>query len=82
MVTLQDFIQTLKSQIFYKQCHVKRSAHRIVALQDFVPELEITRTATQTSRSCSRIKRLICHSRWGQTTPQMGHEMSRFLVNF
>ena len=20
--------------------------------------------------------------RWGQTTPQMGHEMSRFLVNF
>ena len=21
-------------------------------------------------------------SRWGQTTPQMGHEMSRFLVNF
>ena len=21
-------------------------------------------------------------TRWGQTTPQMGHEMSRFLVNF
>ena len=21
-------------------------------------------------------------SRWGQTTPQMGHEMSGFLVNF
>ena len=21
-------------------------------------------------------------ARWGQTTPQMGHEMSRFLVNF
>ena len=24
----------------------------------------------------------LAYTRWGQTTPQMGHEMSRFLVNF
>ena len=30
----------------------------------------------------SNQKRYHIKSRWGQTTPQMGHEMSRFLVNF